>query len=162
REEPGIAAGAPTGHAFARGRSTQGASRLDERQPRRPGPCPRRRDAEDPPGQLPRAGRPRGRLSRHGRNDVRMRRSEGRRVAITGMGCLTPIGSGYAAFARGVKEARSGVGRISLFDPEGLPVTIAAEVRDFDPTEQLPPRELRHVARVVPLALAAAAEAFAR
>jgi 3-oxoacyl-[acyl-carrier-protein] synthase II len=85
----------------------------------------------------------------------------GRRVAITGLGCLTPIGNDREAFAAGLREARSGVSRVSLFDPEGLPVTIAAEVKGFDPAEQMPARERRHVARVVPLSLAAAAEAFA-
>ena len=79
---------------------------------------------------------------------------KGRRVALTGFGCVTPIGASREAFAEGLREARSGVDRISLFDPEGLPVTIAAEVKGFDPTETLPPRELRHVARVVPLSLA--------
>jgi 3-oxoacyl-[acyl-carrier-protein] synthase II len=89
------------------------------------------------------------------------RRGAPRRVAITGIGCLTPIGIGREAFAAGLREARSGVSRISLFEPEGLPVTIAAEVKGFDPTDHLPARELKHVARVVPLTLAAAAEAFA-
>jgi 3-oxoacyl-[acyl-carrier-protein] synthase II len=78
------------------------------------------------------------------------------------MGCLTPIGTGRKAFAAGLREARSGVSRISLFEPEGLPVTIAAEVKGFDPTDHLPARELRHVARVVPLTLAAAAEGVRR
>lgn len=84
----------------------------------------------------------------------------GRRVAITGIGCLTPIGNGKEAFTEGLREARSGVDRIRLFDPEGLEVTFAGEVKGFDPTEHLPPRELKHVSRVVPLSLAAAAEAF--
>jgi 3-oxoacyl-[acyl-carrier-protein] synthase II len=90
-----------------------------------------------------------------------MRGSHLRRVAITGMGCLTPIGNGREAFAEGLRTGRSGVDRIGLFDPEGLEVTIAAEVKGFDPSDVLPARELKHVARVVPLSLAAAAEAFA-
>jgi 3-oxoacyl-[acyl-carrier-protein] synthase II len=85
----------------------------------------------------------------------------GRRVAITGIGCMTPIGNGRAAFARGLAEARSGVDRITLFDPEGLPVTVAGEVKGFDPEAQMAARELKHVSRVVPLSLAAAGEAFA-
>jgi 3-oxoacyl-[acyl-carrier-protein] synthase II len=86
---------------------------------------------------------------------------KGRRVVITGLGCLTPIGNGRCAFTEGLRDARSGVARIRLFDPEGLPVTVAAEVKGFDPAEHLPARELKHVSRVVPLSLAAAAEAFA-
>jgi 3-oxoacyl-[acyl-carrier-protein] synthase II len=85
---------------------------------------------------------------------------KGRRVAVTGMGCVTPIGRGRAAFTQGLRAARSGVDRITLFDPEGLPVTVAAEVKGFDPEEQMPARELKHVSRVVPLSLAAAEEAF--
>jgi 3-oxoacyl-[acyl-carrier-protein] synthase II len=84
-----------------------------------------------------------------------------RRVAVTGLGCLTPLGPGRESFAEGLREGRPGVGRISLFDPSGLPVTIAAEVKGFDPAAVMPPSELRHVARVVPLSLAAAAEALA-
>jgi 3-oxoacyl-[acyl-carrier-protein] synthase II len=88
-------------------------------------------------------------------------RSRRRRVAITGLGCVTPVGNSRAAFADALRDGRSGVGRISLFDPSGLPVSIAAEVKGFDPATVLPPSELRHVARVVPLSLAAAAEALA-
>jgi len=84
-----------------------------------------------------------------------------RRVAVTGVGCMTPIGIGRAAFARGLCEGRLGVSRISLFDPSDLPVRIAAEVTGFEPASVMPPSELRHVARVVPLSLAAAEEALA-
>jgi len=84
-----------------------------------------------------------------------------RRVAVTGVGCMTPIGIGRAAFARGLCEGRPGVSRISLFDPSDLPVRIAAEVTGFDPASVMPPSELRHVARVVPLSLAASEEALA-
>ncbi len=84
-----------------------------------------------------------------------------RRVAVTGLGCMTPIGIGRAAFARGLCEGRPGVSRISLFDPSDLPVRIAAEVAGFDPASVMPPSELRHVARVVPLSLAASEEALA-
>ncbi|HUM02807.1 MAG TPA: beta-ketoacyl-[acyl-carrier-protein] synthase family protein [Thermoanaerobaculia bacterium] len=84
-----------------------------------------------------------------------------RRVAVTGLGCVTPIGAGRAAFADGLRDALPGVSRISLFDPSELPVRIAAEVKGFDPASVMPPSDLRHVARVVPLSLAAAAEALA-
>jgi 3-oxoacyl-[acyl-carrier-protein] synthase II len=83
-----------------------------------------------------------------------------RRVAITGIGCLAPNGSGREAFARGLREGRSGIGRISLFDPEGLPATIAGEVKGFDPAAFVPAREARHLSRAVPLAIAASAEAL--
>ena len=83
-----------------------------------------------------------------------------RRVFITGIGCLSPNGNGREAFAAALREGRSGVSRISLFDPEGLPATIAGEVKDFDPAAHVLAKDLRHVSRAVPLALAASAEAF--
>jgi 3-oxoacyl-[acyl-carrier-protein] synthase II len=81
-------------------------------------------------------------------------------VVITGIGCLAPNGTGREGFARALRAGESGVGRISLFDPEGLPATIAGEVRFFDPAAHLPAKDLRHVSRAVPLAIAASAEAL--
>ncbi|MGZ5427138.1 MAG: beta-ketoacyl synthase N-terminal-like domain-containing protein, partial [Thermoanaerobaculia bacterium] len=75
---------------------------------------------------------------------------KGRRVGITGLGCLTPIGNGVPAFTEGLRAGRSGVSRITLFDPASLEVPIAAEVKDFDPESALSAKELRHVGRVVP------------
>ena len=83
-----------------------------------------------------------------------------RRVVITGMGCVTPIGIGREAFWRALREGASGVRRIASFDPEDSPVQIAAEVLDFDWGAQLNPKDRKHVARTVPLALAAAREAL--
>jgi 3-oxoacyl-[acyl-carrier-protein] synthase II len=84
-----------------------------------------------------------------------------RRVVITGIGCLAPNGMGREAFARGLREGASGVRRISLFDPEGLPATIAAELPGFDPAEHLGAKESRHVSRAVPMAVVASSEALA-
>jgi 3-oxoacyl-[acyl-carrier-protein] synthase II len=83
-----------------------------------------------------------------------------RRVAITGIGCISPNGNGREAFARALRQGESGVGRISLFDPEGLPATIAGEVKGLDPTVWVAAKEIRHVSRAVPMALAASSEAF--
>ncbi len=82
-----------------------------------------------------------------------------RRVVITGLGCVTPIGIGRAAFWQALREGVSGVRRIESFDPSASPVRIAAEVQNFDWEAQLNPKDRRHVARTVPLALAAAREA---
>jgi len=82
-----------------------------------------------------------------------------RRVCITGMGCVTPLGIGREALWRGLQSGASGVRRIEGFDVSDSPVKIAAEVRDFDWESQLNIKDRRHVARVVPLALAAAREA---
>ena len=84
----------------------------------------------------------------------------GRRVALTGLGCVTPIGIGVPAFLEGLRNGVSGVARIALFDPAALDVTIAGEVKGFDPESARPAKELRHVARVVPLSIAAAGEAL--
>ncbi|MDQ6893468.1 MAG: beta-ketoacyl synthase, partial [Acidobacteriota bacterium] len=83
-----------------------------------------------------------------------------RRVAITGIGCLSPNGSGREAFATALRAGASGVGRISLFDPEGLPATIAAEVKGFDPAAFVGAKDIRHVSRAVPMAIAASQEAL--
>jgi len=83
-----------------------------------------------------------------------------RRVVITGMGCVTPIGIGREAFWRGLLSGESGVRRITAFDVSNSRVQIAAEVRGFDWEAQLNPKDRKHVPRTVPLALAAAREAL--
>jgi 3-oxoacyl-[acyl-carrier-protein] synthase II len=83
-----------------------------------------------------------------------------RRAVVTGIGCVSPNGIGREAFAAALRGGRSGVGKVSLFDPEGLAVTIAAEVKDFDPTAHLPAREVARLSRAVPMAIAASTEAF--
>ena len=83
-----------------------------------------------------------------------------RRVAITGMGCVTPIGIGREAFWQSLINGESGVRRIDTFDVEDSPVKIAAQVQNFDWEAQLNPKDRKHVPRTVPLALAAAREAI--
>src|SRR5438046_3473171 len=83
-----------------------------------------------------------------------------RRVVITGMGCVTPIGIGREAFWSGLQRGDSGVRRIESFDVSDSPVKIAAQVRNFDWEAQLGPKDRKHVPRTVPLALAAAREAL--
>ena len=83
-----------------------------------------------------------------------------RRVVITGMGCVTPLGIGREAFWNSLLEGKSGTRKITAFDPSPFPVQVAAEVPDFDWEAQLNPKDRKHVARTVPLALAAAREAL--
>jgi 3-oxoacyl-[acyl-carrier-protein] synthase II len=83
-----------------------------------------------------------------------------RRVVITGLGCVTPIGIGRQAFWSALTQGESGVRTIKSFDVSDSPVKIAAEVRDFDWEAQLNPKDRKHVPRTVPLALAAAREAI--
>lgn len=84
-----------------------------------------------------------------------------RRVVITGMGCVTPLGIGREAYWNALVAGKSGVRRIETFDPSSFPVQIAAEVPSFDWEAQLNPKDRKHVPRTVPLALAAAREALA-
>ena len=83
-----------------------------------------------------------------------------RRVVITGMGCVTPIGLGREAFWRALLAGESGVRRIESFDVSESAVQIAAEVRGFDWEAHINPKDRKHVPRTVPLALAAAREAL--
>lgn len=83
-----------------------------------------------------------------------------RRVVITGMGAVSPNGNGREAFSQAVLAGKSGVRRISLFDPSEIQVQIAGEVHDFNELDWMEKRERKHVSRVLPLALAAASEAL--
>ena len=82
------------------------------------------------------------------------------RVVITGMGAVSPNGVGNQNFAEAVLAGKSGVRRITHFDPSEISVQIAGEVRNFDELAWVDKHERRHVSRVLPLALAAAQEAL--
>jgi 3-oxoacyl-[acyl-carrier-protein] synthase II len=84
-----------------------------------------------------------------------------RRVVITGMGVISPNGIGKQAFSEAILAGTSGVHRISHFDPSEISVQIAGEVTNFDELAWVDKRERKHVGRVLPLGLAAAAEALA-
>jgi 3-oxoacyl-[acyl-carrier-protein] synthase II len=83
-----------------------------------------------------------------------------RRVVITGLGCVTPLGVGREAFWAALRRGESGIRRIEGFDTSGSPVRIAGQVRGFDWERELKAKDRRHVARTVPLAIAAAREAL--
>ncbi|MEP7147311.1 MAG: beta-ketoacyl-[acyl-carrier-protein] synthase family protein [Acidobacteriota bacterium] len=82
-----------------------------------------------------------------------------RRVVITGLGCVTPIGIGRQAYWSSLRKGNSGVRRIESFDPSEFDVQIAAEIPEFDWKSELNPKDRQHVPRTVPLVLAAAREA---
>jgi 3-oxoacyl-[acyl-carrier-protein] synthase II len=84
-----------------------------------------------------------------------------RRVAVTGIGAVTPLGLDAASTWEAALAGRSGIDFISSFDASAFPVRIAAEVKDFDPTGLAPPKELRRIERNVQFALSAATEAIA-
>ncbi len=84
-----------------------------------------------------------------------------RRVAVTGIGAVTPLGNDARATWEALLAGRSGVDFIRAFDASEFPVRIAAEVKDFDPSEVVERRKARHLDRPVLFALAAAREAMA-
>ena len=88
-------------------------------------------------------------------------RDDRTRVAITGLGVKTPAGNDLDTFWSTLASGRSCAAAISRFDASALPVRIACEVRDFDPTAYLGPKEARRVDRVTQLGFAAAADALA-
>lgn len=84
-----------------------------------------------------------------------------RRVVITGLGAVTPIGSGAALSWQAVKEGKCGIGPITSFDTEERKVKLAAQVKDFDAREALGRQEARRLGRYAQFAVAAAKEAVA-
>ena len=83
-----------------------------------------------------------------------------RRVAVTGLGAVTPLGLDAPSSWEAAVSGRSGVRFIESFDANGFPVRIAAEVRGFEPESVVPPKEARRLERNVVLAVAAAQEAW--
>ncbi|OIR03625.1 3-oxoacyl-[acyl-carrier-protein] synthase 2 [mine drainage metagenome] len=102
-----------------------------------------------------------------------------RRVAITGLGAVSPVGNSAADTWAALLAGRSGIGKITRFDPTGCPVQIAGEVKGFDPSAALPhplyprgsagdpvtcilpPKEVKKFGRFTHLGLGAALEAYA-
>ena len=82
-----------------------------------------------------------------------------RRAVVTGLGAVTPIGNTAPAYWQSLLAGVSGVSAITQFDPSGLDVRIAAEVKDFDPSIGMDRKMARRMSRFIHLAMAAAAEA---
>lgn len=88
--------------------------------------------------------------------------AEGRKVAITGIGLVTPVGNDTASTWENLREGRSGAGQITHFDASGFSTTIGAEVKGYDVRERIGPRKvLKYCPPSVEFALGAATEAFA-
>src|SRR5690348_15456463 len=82
-----------------------------------------------------------------------------RRVAITGLGIISPVGIGVDAAWRNIVEGRSGIGRITRFDATGFPSQIAGEVKGFDVTKYLSGKEARRYDTFIHYGLVATMEA---
>jgi len=89
-----------------------------------------------------------------------MARSNGRRrVVVTGLGLITPVGNDVASAWDGLKAGRSGVGPITQFDTTEFDVRFAAEVKDFDPDLYLDRKEAKRMDRFAQFAMGAAQQA---
>jgi 3-oxoacyl-[acyl-carrier-protein] synthase II len=84
-----------------------------------------------------------------------------RRVVITGLGAVSPLGSTLAQLWDGLLHGRSGVRRITQFDASNMPCQIAGEIPDFEPGDYIDRKEARRVPRSSQIALAAAVQAVA-
>ncbi|MFY7953845.1 MAG: beta-ketoacyl-ACP synthase II, partial [Armatimonadaceae bacterium] len=83
-----------------------------------------------------------------------------KRIVVTGLGAVTPVGVGKDNYWSALLSGVSGIGRISLFDPEAFDVKIAAEVKDFDVTRWVDRKDARRMDRFVQFGVAAALEAI--
>lgn len=83
-----------------------------------------------------------------------------RRVVVTGIGAVSPVGLDAESTWQALVAGKSGVGRITLFDPTGFKATIAAEVSDFDPETHFDRKDARRMDRIVQFALVSANEAM--
>lgn len=84
-----------------------------------------------------------------------------RRVVITGIGAVAPNGIGREAFWKSLVEGKNCIDRISFFDPTGFPSQVAAEIRNFNPNDFIPVKEMKRMGRSAHLAIAAAQLAIA-
>ncbi len=83
-----------------------------------------------------------------------------RRVVVTGMGAVTPLGDSVDEYWKSLVKGKSGIGPMTLADPTEYPCKVAGEIPDFDPSKYINPREARRMARFSQTAVAAAALAL--
>jgi 3-oxoacyl-[acyl-carrier-protein] synthase II len=83
-----------------------------------------------------------------------------KRVVVTGLGAISPIGNSVEEFEAAIKAGKSGIGPITVFDTTGFDVTIAAEVKNFDPARWMDKKDARKMARFTQFAVAGAAQAL--
>lgn len=85
--------------------------------------------------------------------------SENRRVVVTGLGAITPVGNNVKETWEGLKNGKNGIAPITSFDTTGYKATLAAEVKGFDPKEYMEVNEILRTDRYVQLAIGAAEQA---
>jgi 3-oxoacyl-[acyl-carrier-protein] synthase II len=84
-----------------------------------------------------------------------------RRVVVTGLGIISPVGNSIAAAWENILAGKSGIGPITNFDASGFPVRIAGEIRDFDVSEYIPGKDARRMGAFIHYGIAAAGQAIA-
>lgn len=83
-----------------------------------------------------------------------------RRVVVTGLGAITPIGNNVEEFWNGLKEKKVGIAPITYFDTTGYKATLAAQVKDFDARQHMDPKAAKRMEQFCQFAVAAAKEAL--
>lgn len=83
-----------------------------------------------------------------------------KRVVITGMGAITPLGNNIDTFWQNIREGKSGIDKITRFDSEAFTTQIAGEVRDFDPQDFMDKKDAKHMDRFTQYAVAASGMAI--
>ena len=83
-----------------------------------------------------------------------------RKVVVTGLGCISPVGKDVAATWENLKAGSNGIGPVTHFDASTLATQIAGEATDFNPEERLEPKEARRMDRFIQLGMGAGLEAF--
>lgn len=87
-------------------------------------------------------------------------RTQQRRVVVTGLGCISPVGNNVTDMWKAVTSGQSGIGPITRFDASGFNTTFAAEVKDFKLEDYIPAKEARHMDTFIHYGLAASIQAI--
>ena len=82
-----------------------------------------------------------------------------RRVVVTGLGLITPVGIGVAESWANIINGQSGIGKITKFDCSAFPSQVAGEVKNFDPLAYIPPKDARRMDTFIQFGIAAGIEA---
>lgn len=83
-----------------------------------------------------------------------------KKIVVTGLGAVTPIGIGVENYWQGILDMKCGIQRISGFEDEELPITVAGEVKDFDPKDHMPAKLAKETSRFIQFAYVSAKEAI--
>ena len=83
-----------------------------------------------------------------------------RRVVITGLGAITPIGNNVEEFWEGIEQKKCGIDKISLFDATGFKTSLVAEINDYEASEHFDVKQAKRLDRSSQFAIVAAREAF--